>query len=127
MAQEIASHARFVESIVDRLDWPDEKGLISGWIWRDGKLGRLVKGFKKVSRDRPTPLPLSASIQITDDLGRTLDINCSLVASCPWQPWYNLSNQVSLVRWECEGLVTHGDFQEAYWNDYLKLIAASGQ
>lgn len=27
---------------------------------------------------------------------------------------------ISLMRWECEGLVAHGDCQEAMFNDYCQ-------
>ena len=28
-------------------------------------------------------------------------------------------NAISLMRWECDGLIGHGDCQDVFWNDYL--------
>jgi len=109
-----------------QFDIPDENTLISGWIWRDGKLGRAVKVKKSVARAPQTLLPAGVELKLTDEFDRTIDISGKLAASCPWQ---NLGNQISvinLMRWECEGEIAYSDCQEAMWNDFYNFMDSRG-
>lgn len=101
-------------------EMPDEKTLNGSWLYRDGKLGRVVSATKRVERDPRTRLPMKVEFSVTDEFDRKVDVRGTLVASngaCP--VWANSYQHHPLMRWECEGMVTHGDCQEAMWNDYL--------
>ncbi|MBR9908732.1 MAG: hypothetical protein GYB33_00080 [Gammaproteobacteria bacterium] len=97
----------------------DENTVNGGWIFRDGKVGRIVAAKKQISRAKGTLLPEFVELEASDDLGRTVKMTGTLVCSCNWYTWANVRMAISLMRWECEGMVTHGDCQEAMWNDYL--------
>jgi hypothetical protein len=100
---------------------PEERTLNGGWIQRDGRVGRLVRGRKKIERLPDSRLPHRVELEITDELERTLTITGRTIASTAWMPWSNLFMPITLMRWECEGRVAHGDCQEGVWNDYLNL------
>lgn len=102
---------------------PDDKSLYGGWLWRDGKLGCAAKAKKRIVRHPHTRIPTYVEIELTDDMGRTVLIRGTAVASNAWQPWTNIFMPIVMMRWECDGLVAHGDLQEGIWNDYLNLPA----
>lgn len=103
---------------------PEEKTLNGGWLYRDGKLGRVVEVKKRVSRAPETLLPVGMELLSKDEHGREVHLRGTLVASCPWQTWGNVMMHIGLMRWECEGLVAYGDCQEAMWGDYLNFMAS---
>jgi hypothetical protein len=100
---------------------PDDKTLNSGWIYRDGKVGRVVSARKRVARVPENHRVIYAEIEVTDDLGRTVNTHGRSIASVLYSPWHNIYAPMALMRWECEGLVAYGDYQEGVWNDYLNL------
>lgn len=102
---------------------PEEKTLTGGWINRDGKVGRIVRAKKRVTRAPGSLIPLAIAFEASDEFGRNVHAHGTLIASCPWQTWGNVNMGISLMRWECEGLVTYGDCQEAMWNDYYNFMA----
>jgi hypothetical protein len=107
-------------------DLPPENTVLGGWIQRDGKVSHIVRGTKRTTgRDPHTYLPKSIEFEVTDDLGRTIQVRGTLVAGCPMTVWPNIYFPLCLARWECEGMVAYGDFQEGIWNDYANLV--SGQ
>ena len=102
---------------------PEERTLNAGWLYRDGQVGRIVQAQKRVARAPGTLLPISVELEVTDEFDRTVKMHGNLIASCPWQTWANVNMTVSLMRWECEGLVAYGDCQEPMWNDYYNFMA----
>lgn len=104
-----------------RFEMPREKTLNGGWVRREGVLARIVSARKKIEREAGTRLPLGVELEFTDESGRLTALRGRLQAACPWQVWPNMIFTVSQMRWECEGRVTTGDCQEAYWNDYLQI------
>jgi hypothetical protein len=98
-----------------------EKSLNGGWLWRDGKLGRFVRGNKRILRDRDSRIPQYLEFDATDEHDRTIHVRGTAIASTAWHPWSNIFMPIVLMRWECEGLTTHGDCQEGIWNDFLNL------
>lgn len=103
---------------------PEERTLNGGWLYRDGKVGRLVHGKKRMERDPESRMPLRVEFEVTDELGRAIHVRGSSIASTTWMPWSNIFMPIVLMRWECEGMIAHGDCQEGIWNDYLNLPAA---
>jgi hypothetical protein len=103
------------------LGLPDDETLNSGWIYRDGKVGRVVNARKRVVRVPENDRVIFAEIEVTDELGRTVDTYGKSVASVLYSPWHNIYAPMALMRWECEGMVAYGDYQEGVWNDYLNL------
>jgi hypothetical protein len=109
--------------LTGRLALPDERTLAGGWLYRDGKLSRFVRARKRVVRRPVSLLPDEIEFEATDDLARRIAVRGTLIASCPWQAWGNFNANINLMRWECEGLVAHGDCQEPLWNDYCNHVA----
>jgi len=108
-----------------RFELPREKTLNGGWLRRDGVLARIVSARKRVTREAGTRLPIEIDLEFSDEQGRQVRIQGRLLAACPWQVWPNMIFMVCSMRWECEGRVTYGDCQEAYWNDYLNHVESA--
>lgn len=102
---------------------PEGRTLNGGWIHRDQRVGRLVKASKRIERVPGSRMPRKVELEITDELGRTLRIDGQSIASTAWMPWSNIFMPITLMRWDCEGRIAHGDCQEGVWNDYLNLPA----
>ncbi|MET0661123.1 MAG: hypothetical protein ABW110_23540 [Steroidobacteraceae bacterium] len=100
-------------------EMPADKVVNGGWLYRDGKVGRIAKGSKRIERDPRTSIPLSIEIEALDELGRTLNARATMTAALPYQMWFNSLFVSAQLRWECDGEVTCGDSQEALWSDYL--------
>ena len=98
---------------------PVERALNGGWVCRNGVVSRIVSGTKRVEREPGTLLPRHIELALQDDQGRTLRMTGTLLASAPWGTWANIAFVISLMRWECDGKVGHGDCQEALWTDYV--------
>ena len=98
---------------------PDDQALNGGWVYRDAKVGRIVTAHKRVTRGAGSTVCAGIDLQFTDEHGREFKMKATLSASCPIQPWNNTWMVINLMRWECDGLVGHGDNQEAFWGTYL--------
>jgi hypothetical protein len=105
---------------------PDERGLNSGWIYRDGQLGRVVKATKRATRAASSTVCSAVDLELTDEHGRTIHARGTGLTSCPIQTWGNVWMVINLMRWECEGLVGYGDCQDVFWNGYLNSAAFKG-
>ena len=102
---------------------PEANTLAGGWLFRNGKLGRIVGVRKRVVREPISLIPNEIEFDAVDEFDRPLHVRGTLVASCPWQAWGNFNASISLMRWECEGQVAYGDCQEPLWNDYCNFVA----
>lgn len=104
-------------------DFPAEKVLKSGWIYRDGELLEVVSCRKLTTHDGASLFPTEVRLEITDNKGKTYHIKGTAMAASNWSAWLNCDVVISLYRWECDGLVGHGDLQEARWTDYLYALS----
>jgi len=102
-----------------QLEMPDNRSLNGGWVWRDGKLGRIVTADKRVARGPGGLVAASAELRFIDEHGRAFNMLGSLLASCPIQAWTNSWSTINLMSWECDGMKGYGDHQEMFLNDYL--------
>lgn len=99
-------------------DFPADRVLNAGWVYRNGKLTEVMKFEKTTRRNRDTLFPERIDISIVDDTDRQYTMAGTVIAASEYSAWYNARASVSLVRWECEGMVGYGDTQEPAWNDY---------
>jgi hypothetical protein len=104
---------------------PEAQTLAGGWLFRSGKLGRIVRVRKRVARAPESLISNEIEFDAVDEFDRRLQVRGTLVASCPWQAWGNFNASINLMRWESEGQVAYGDCQEPLWNDYCNFIAAA--
>jgi hypothetical protein len=101
---------------------PDDKALIGGWVYRDGKVGGLIRAEKRVIRDPNTLVAAGIELSFVDEHQREFHMRATAVASCPIQPWHNTWMRINLMRWECDGMIGYGDNQEAFWPDYVHSL-----
>jgi hypothetical protein len=101
--------------------------ICAGWIWRDGKINNVLKGWKRVERDLYTLRPHVIEFEVQDDSGRATFFRGTRLGSCPWPVWPTMYHTVNMFRWECEGKVTHGEAQEPFWSDYPQHFSPQAQ
>lgn len=99
---------------------PGNNPLRGGWVYRDGLLSKIVKASKRTVRRRGSFYPDRVELTMVDERGRTLEILGQACAGAQWQTWHNMDSNVNLMRWECGGAVTHGDYQEFLWPEYVR-------
>lgn len=100
-------------------DFPADKTLKSGWIYRDGKLF-TIQSCRKITEHNPDSLfPTAVRMELVDNEGNTYNLKGTIVAASNWTAWMNCEVVISLCRWEYDGMIGYGDFQEAKWTDYL--------
>jgi hypothetical protein len=100
-------------------DFPADKVLKSGWIYRDGELLTIQSCRKLTEHDPDTLFPTAVRLELVDDKGNEYTIKGTIIAASNWTAWLNCEVVLSLCRWEYDGLTGHGDFQEARWTDYI--------
>ena len=101
---------------------PIDKTVNGGWVYRDGKLGRVVKAKKRIARVPPMYIPQSIELEITDDLDRSFQLRGTSCASTLWQTWVNMTLPIVQMRWECDGMIAYGECQEGNYNDHYNLL-----
>jgi hypothetical protein len=106
------------EGVLER-SVPDS--LISGWIWRDGQLVPVTAvRTKRTERDPDSLLPRSVSVTLLDSEQRAYELTGEILAGGNWRTWQNFDAAYCLARWELDGRVSHGDFQEVQCVDYVR-------
>lgn len=108
-----------------RFELPKAGTLSGGWVQRNGKLASLVKAEKRVVRAPEWLWPERVELDMTDELGREIQLRGQMVAANAWPLGGNLNFTICLMRWECDGHVTWGDCQEGMWTDYLHAFGAT--
>jgi len=110
---------------------PDWKGLLEvpggqtvkgGWIYKDSEITAVISAMKKTTRNPETLFPESVDITIDDAKGRSFKLHGDIIAAGNWRTWHNMESMICLIRWEHEGRVAHGDFQECHWSEYIHLM-----
>jgi hypothetical protein len=105
---------------VDSFRLPNNNPLRGGWIYKDGIASRIVQASKVTIRRKGSFFPDRIELTVVDDQGRTLEITGHTTAGVNWQTWHNMDSNINLTRWECDGEVTYGDYQEFLWPDYIR-------
>jgi hypothetical protein len=103
-----------------KFNLPNNNPLRGGWLYKDGIPSVIVKASKVTVRKPGTFYPDRVELTITDARGRTLEIVGTSLAGVMWQTWHNMDSDVTLMRWEADGQVTHGDYQEFLWPEYIR-------
>jgi hypothetical protein len=102
---------------------PLDKTLTGGWMYRDGKLGRVVEAHKRIIRVAGMYLPTYVELQITDEHGRHAHLRGTSVASTVWQVWSNTLLPICQMRWECDSMIAYGECQEGNFSDHFQQLA----
>jgi hypothetical protein len=101
---------------------PPEAVLKGGWIYQDGRLSEIKSIMKRTEHDPVTLFPKRIEMTLTDDTGAQYHIAGEMTAACAWAAWPNFTFPVCQARWACNGLIGHGDAQEAQWPDYVRAF-----
>lgn len=99
---------------------PDNNPLRAGWIHKDGRSTRIVAASKVTVRRKGSMQLDHVELTVVDDTGKTFEITGQSVAGATWQTWHNMDSNINLTRWECDGAVAYGDYQEFLWPDYIR-------
>jgi hypothetical protein len=99
---------------------PDGDPLRGGWINRDGVHSPVVSVEKRTHRNSVTFFPETVEMTITDASGFTLDLRGTITAAADWRAWHNMNMVICLTRWEADGRVAYGDFQDVLSHGYLR-------
>ena len=78
--------------------------------------------MKKTTRSRENLFPERVEMTLNDAKGRSFELRGEIIAAADWRTWHNFESIICLTRWECDGMVTHGDVQECQWADYIRLM-----
>jgi len=99
---------------------PENNALRAGWIHKDGRSTKIVQASKVTVRKKGSLYADRVELTVVDDAGRTFDITGQSVAGVTWQTGHNMDSNINLTRWECDGAVTYGDYQEFLWPEYIR-------
>lgn len=110
----------------DSLHMPDDKALNSGWVYRDGKLARIVEARKAVVRNEQSMVSESISLTFTDELARAFVLNGEILAACPFYSVAGKMSLIHLVKWQTSELTGYGDSQESFYPDYVHAFGTAG-
>ena len=93
-----------------------------GYVWNDGKLSAIARLDMQTEHAADGLFPRSTVMHIEDTDGRHYDVRGTVKAQLPFNTWHNFCAVFSLMRWECNGKVGHGDHQYCNFNDYVARV-----
>jgi hypothetical protein len=102
---------------------PGGDPLRGGWIRRDGEYLPVVSVSKRTFRNERTLFPEAVELMITDATGYSMDAHGTVIAASNWRTWHNMNSVICLTRWECDGRVGYGDFQDVQFQGYIRRFA----
>lgn len=88
-----------------------EQSVIGGFIWKDGQLGSLVSGTRRVTAFGKHG-PKQAILQATDQLGRTIEATGYIDDGLIFTGYTDHTVVWSLLKWDWNGVTHWGDNQE---------------
>jgi hypothetical protein len=97
----------------------------AGWYTRDGKIGTVVSGERRVLERGPDGRPRKVAIDAKDDLGRNLNAlgTCENLLNWPCYGW--AFEYWCLTRWEFDGLTAYGEVNDHYPLQELRYFKRS--
>ena len=102
--------------------YPDFDGAQSvkfGWMIIDGQKTMIRSASKLTEYDRQTLMPKHSDILVVDERNKTHRLRATIVAGTPMHYWHNTRIPICLARWEYEGRVGWGDFQDVQYPDFV--------
>lgn len=102
------------------LDVPGGDPTKGGWIYRDGQLIPIVSTVKRSGHNFSTLAPTTLEMDMTDANGKVYHLRGEVVVANRFGFWPTMDTWICLARWECEGLICHGDLQQVQWHDYIR-------
>ncbi|MCW3015095.1 MAG: hypothetical protein JWO02_2187 [Solirubrobacterales bacterium] len=108
-------------------DVPDDAPTFySGWIARGEETRAVVRVRRNALEYHPFQYSVTRQeLEIEDDQGEVYRFTGEALAMTPMHSWPNIAFHDSLYRWTAEdGRTAHGTYQEIWWDDYQRAMAA---
>lgn len=104
---------------------PGGQNVKGGWVWQNGEMIPVLSAKKRTTRDPRTLIPQTVEMEMVDAQGKTYAIKGTIVAAANWRTWHNFDSWICQARWEYDGKVFYGDFQECHWADFVHAARAA--
>jgi hypothetical protein len=88
--------------------------IISGWYLRDGEMGSISSGERRILERGPDGRPARTSVSATDSLGRELRAEGRTTNMLIWNGYSYLFQWWAQVEWELDGETAYGEEQD-WW------------
>jgi len=93
-----------------------------GYVWRDGELRGLASMRKKTFRDAGPIWPTGVELELVDTRGDSYLIRGTGQSMLPFPFWPNMITNLMFTRWELDGRVGYGDYQDIHFGHTLRSI-----
>jgi len=103
------------------LEVPGGQTTKGGWVYQNGAMVPVISSRKRTTRDPHTLFPQTVELDMVDAKGREYTLKGTITMAANWRTWHNFDSIICLIRWEHEGRVFYGDFQECHWIDFVRL------
>lgn len=91
---------------------PDK--IITGWHLKDGEMGSITSGERRILERGPDGRPLRTSVSATDSLGRELRAEGRTTNMLVWNGYSYLFQWWAQVEWQFDGQTAYGEEQD-WW------------
>jgi hypothetical protein len=102
-----------------------EKALIAGWIHKSGRVTEIIECRKRTVYNLTTLIPETIEATVRDSSGATYNFSGKILAASTRAMWPNMNVALCLTRWECDGLIGHGDTQDIQFYDFVRAMYKS--
>lgn len=103
---------------------PGRDVVIGGYLMRDGELGELVKGTRRVL-ERRAGAPAQVVLDAQDHLGRSLHAEGDVRTALRWLGWPGRMTFWTLTDWRWDGLQGWGEDQEFFPREQVRSLIRS--
>jgi hypothetical protein len=100
---------------------PGVDKVIGGYLVRDGQLGEMVAGERRVL-ERRSGTPVRIELDAEDDRGRTLHAEGEVRAALRWLGWPGRLTFWTLTDWKWDGVTGYGENQEFFAREQVRAL-----
>ncbi|MBB3748834.1 hypothetical protein FHT44_001295 [Mycolicibacterium sp. BK634] len=120
----IASPESHWHSIAINVGEPGVDIAVGGYLARDGKVGEIVKGERRVTQ-RSDGAPVRVTFDAQDDLGRELHAVGQVRTALRWMGWPGRLTYWTLTEWTWDNQTGFGENQEFIARDDVRALLAT--
>jgi hypothetical protein len=95
--------------------------VIGGYLMRDGQLGEMVSGERRVI-ERRSGAPLRVVLDGKDDRGRDLHAEGEVRSALRWLGWPGRMTFWTLTDWRWDGVQGYGEDQEFFAREQVRAL-----
>jgi hypothetical protein len=96
-----------------------------GYVWRDGRVRAVTAMRKKTLRAGNGIWPTGVEMELVDSAGETYVLRGEGRAMLPMPFWPNMITNLTLTRWEYDGRVGYGDYQDVQFGHSLRSVPST--